>query len=146
MATLYRRNIILTVLLLVFAFAVDSMWLLLFRNTYMATLARIRDVGPRYLPGSGIPIRSRYTGITILDYWFAVMQTILANVTDGSAPRLSLFGFHFAGQLCSIVTILMMEAMRDGNKWTLLRSYVKSLDPYICSPRLRFRVLSNLSL
>ncbi|OAP64976.1 hypothetical protein AYL99_00948 [Fonsecaea erecta] len=116
-----RRHVLVTIaLLLIFGFAVDSMWLLLLRNSYMSTLAHIRDVGPRHLPGSDTPIRSRYSGIPLLDYWFAVMQTILANVTDGSAPRLSLYAFHFAGQLGSMTTLLIMESMRVGNKGTLV--------------------------
>jgi hypothetical protein len=72
------------------------------------------------LPGSNTPIRRFYTGNPLLDYWLTVMQCVLANVTDGSAPHLSLYSSHFAGQLLVVTSLLMTEGLRDGNKRSIL--------------------------
>lgn len=65
----------------------------------------------------------------LLDYWLTVLQCVFANVTDGSAPRLSLYAFQFAGQLVSVMTVLMIESMREGNRRTMVSLYVVSIKP-----------------
>ena len=120
MGRVSQLNVFTIALLFVFAIALDSMWGLIHRNGYYETLRKIRDDGPRLLPGSDTPIRARYTGIYLIDYWLAVMNTVLANVTDGSALHLSLYSIQFAGQLGSITTILMIEGMCQGRTWTPL--------------------------
>lgn len=74
---------VLATLLIFFFIALDSMWGLIHRNGYYEALRRIRDDGPRFLPGSSTPIRARYTGLALVDYWLAVMNTVLANVQIG---------------------------------------------------------------
>ena len=105
-----------SLLLMIFLLALDSMWLGHMRNGYYDALVYIRDVGPHLLPGSDTPIQETYTGIAALDYWLTVLQTVFANVTDGSAPQLSLFAFQFAGQLVSVWTVLLLEGLREGNQ------------------------------
>ena len=105
----------------------DSMWGLIHRNGYYEALRRIRDVGPRLLPGSNNPIRAHYTGISLIDYWMAVMNTVLANTTDGSALHLSLYAFQFAGQLGAITVLLMIEELGQGIHLTPLTWYVDLL-------------------
>ncbi len=111
---------ILVALSLLFILAVDSMWGTIFRNGYYNALIDLRDHGPYVLPGSNTPIKRSYTGIYLLDYWLTVMQCVVANVTDGTAPHLSVFAFHFAGQLFAVVSVVMIEGMRCGNKHFLL--------------------------
>lgn len=113
-------GVFLIALCLLSIIAVDSMYGLIFRNGYYNALIDLRDHGPYVLPGSNTPIKRSYTGISLLDYWLTVMQCVLANVTDGSAPHLSLFAFHFAGQLLAVTSVVMIEGMRRGNKHTAL--------------------------
>lgn len=109
-----------SVLLFIFLLAVDSMWGLIYRNGYYDALVYLRDYGPHLLPGSDTPLQQQYTGIGLLDYWLTVLQCVLANVTDGSALHLSLYSFQFAGQLVSVMTIIMVEGMRQGNKKSMM--------------------------
>jgi hypothetical protein len=45
---------------------------------------------------------------------------MFANVTDGSTPQLSLYGFQFAGQLVPMFTVMMIEAARRGSKGNIM--------------------------
>jgi hypothetical protein len=112
------------ILLFIFLLGLDSTWGLIFRNGYYAALVHLRDFGPHLLPGSDTPIQQHYTGLGLLDYWLTVLQCVFANVTDGTAPHLSLFAFQFAGQLVSVLTVLMIEGMREGNRQTVISLYV----------------------
>ena len=104
------------ILLLICAFGLFSMWAMIFRNGYYHALVRLRDYGPHVLPGSNTSIVQTYTGIGLLDYELTVLQCVFANVTDGSALELSLYAFYFAGQLVSVIAILMIESMRIGHR------------------------------
>lgn len=61
-----------------------------------------------------MPLIEVYTGSKTVDYWLSVLQVIFMNVMDGSAPALSLFGFHFAGQLVPVWTLMMVECVKLG--------------------------------
>ena len=102
------------------AIAIDSMWGFTFRNGYHDALARLRDYGPHVLPGSDITLRQHYTGIRPIDYWLTVLQCVFANIFDGSAPELSIYAFHFAGQLVPVVAIMAIESCREGNQGTTM--------------------------
>lgn len=92
------------------------MYGLAWRNGYISSLLHLRRHGPYVLPGSNIPILTRFTGIGILDKALTLAGVMFANVTDGSAPASSLYGFQFAGQLVPMFTIMLVEAARRGNK------------------------------
>lgn len=100
---------------LIGAFGVNSMYGLVWRNGYIASLLHLRDHGPYVLPGSSIPILTSFTGISIVDKALTLAGVMFANVTDGSAPASSLYGFQFAGQLVPMFTIMLVEAARRGN-------------------------------
>ncbi|KAF3278756.1 hypothetical protein TWF173_002134 [Orbilia oligospora] len=102
------------------AFALFSMYGLAYRNGYLKALLRLKDFGPHLLPGSENPILKTYTGIAPLDKLITIAVVLFANITDGSAPHFSLYGFHFGGQLTSIWTVLMIEGYRFGNRGTPL--------------------------
>jgi hypothetical protein len=73
------------------------------------------------VPITFIPILTRFTGIGLLDKALVLADVIFANITDGSAPQLSLYGFQFAGQLVPLLyTVLMIEAARRGNKGNII--------------------------
>jgi hypothetical protein len=96
------------------------MYGLVYRNGYIDALLRLREYGPHVLPGSNIPILTRFTGIGLLDKALVLAGVMFANITDGSAPQLSLYGFQFAGQLVPLYTVLMIEAARRGNKGNII--------------------------
>lgn len=48
---------------LIHAFGVNSMYGLVYRNGYIDALIHLRDHGPHLLPGSDIPILTKFTGI-----------------------------------------------------------------------------------
>lgn len=104
---------LLSILLIV---AFDSMWGFIFRNGYYDALVRLRDIGPHLLPGSNTPLQERYTGIGPVDYWLTVLQAVFANIFDGTAPKLSIYAFYFAGQLVPVITVMCVEGYREGNK------------------------------
>ena len=106
----------LVVLSAVHLFGLDSMYGLVCRNGYIDALINLREHGPHYLPGSTNPILTYFTGFPPLDKVLTLAGVMFANVTDGSAPQLSLYGFYFAGQLVSIFTVMTIEGMRDGNE------------------------------
>lgn len=72
------------------------------------------------VPITFIPILTRFTGIGLLDKALVLAGVMFANITDGSAPQLSLYGFQFAGQLVPLYTVLMIEAARRGNKGNII--------------------------
>ncbi|PMD52696.1 uncharacterized protein K444DRAFT_668381 [Hyaloscypha bicolor E] len=113
-----RRSIL--ALSLIGSFGVNSMYGLVYRNGYIDALLRLREYGPHVLPGSNIPILTRFTGIGLLDKALVLAGVMFANITDGSAPQLSLYGFQFAGQLVPLYTVLMIEAARRGNKGNIM--------------------------
>jgi hypothetical protein len=113
------RNSVLA-LSLIGSFGVNSMYGLLYRNGYIDALLRLRDHGPYVLPGSNIPILTRFTSIRLLDKALVLAGVMFANVTDGSAPQLSLYGFQYARQLVPMYTVMMIEAARRGNKCNIM--------------------------
>ena len=112
--TTNHAPVFLLFVLLVVAF--DSMWGFIFRNGYYDALVRLRDIGPHLLPGSSTPLQERYTGIGSVDYWLTVLQAVFANIFDGSAPKLSIYAFQFAGQLVPVITVMCIEGCRKGNQ------------------------------
>jgi hypothetical protein len=65
---------------------------------------------------SSNPILTTYTFIRPLDQLLTFSTVLFANITDGSTPQLSLFAFQFTGQWASIMTIIIMESLREGIK------------------------------
>lgn len=106
----------IAVLFGIYILGLDSMYGLVARNGYIDALIDLRHNGPQYLPGSTNPVLTHFTGIALLDKLLTLAGVMFANVTDGSAPQLSLYGFYFAGQLVSIFTVIAIEGMREGNQ------------------------------
>jgi hypothetical protein len=110
-------------LLALCAFGFYSMHSLIYRNGYAAALERLRDHGPHLLPGTDVPLLREYTGIRPIDYQLTVLQCVFANITDGSAPALSLFSFYFAGQLVPALAVFLAESYRSNQSF-LFKLYV----------------------
>ena len=107
-------------LALVHLLGFNCMYGLIYRNGYIDALMRLRDYGPYVLPGSNNPILTRFVGIGPLDKLMTLGGVLFANVTDGTAPELSLYGFYFAGQLVGIFAIIILESLRLGNQRSVL--------------------------
>lgn len=104
-----------------FLFSFNALWGTLYRNGYISALLSLSDNGPPYmLPGTSIPLLLRYTGIPWSDKVAAFAVVIFANVTDGSMPQLSLLAFHLSGQFAVIVSLVLIEGMRAGNRGGLM--------------------------
>ena len=102
----------------VHAVGISAMYGLVLRNGYVQALLQLRDHGPHLLPGSNHPILTRFVGIPPFDKLLTLAGVMFANVTDGSYPQLSLFGFYFGGQLIGIFTVMVVEGLRQGNRGT----------------------------
>lgn len=57
-----------------------------------------------------------------MDKLLTFAGAMFANVTDNSAPQLSLYAFHFAGQFVSIFTVMVIEGLREANRYGVLAS------------------------
>lgn len=117
---MYRNRGALVALALVHAFGIISMYGLAYRNGYFNALIRLRDQGPHFLPGSDVPILTRFTGIGPLDKVLTLAGVMFANITDGTTPQLSLYAFQFAGQLVPVFTVILIEGNREGNRGNVM--------------------------
>lgn len=104
------------VLTLIHLIGLHAMYGLIFCNGYYSALVKLRDHGPYVLPGSDFPILTKFSGFVPLDKLLTLAGVMFANVTDGSDPQLSLYAFHFAGQLVSIFTVIEIEGCREANR------------------------------
>jgi len=101
-------------------FGLNSMFGQIYRNGYIAQLRGILAASAPVLPGSQSPLQTRYLGLSPVDRLLAVAAVLWANVTDGTAPELSLYAFQFGGQLVPIFLAIMIEGSRSGNARNLL--------------------------
>ncbi|KAI2623949.1 hypothetical protein GGS26DRAFT_215217 [Hypomontagnella submonticulosa] len=122
-ASIIRRSVVVVVLLLIYAFGANALYGLLYRNGYYHALLRLRDEGPHHLPGSSNPILTRYTYIGFLDKMLTLASVMFASVTDGNAPQLSLYAFHFGGQYLAILVVIAIEGLRIGNQFSPVRFF-----------------------
>ncbi|MCJ1469009.1 hypothetical protein MMC07_007641 [Pseudocyphellaria aurata] len=91
-------------------------WYLFLSNGTYSLMIHVRDVGPQVLPGTNAPLKRSYTGIEKLDYQLTVLALFFWELIDGSRPNASLQCFHFVGQITAGWGLLMMEALRNGNR------------------------------
>ncbi|KAM0228016.1 hypothetical protein ACHAPO_011041 [Fusarium lateritium] len=102
--------VILTILAI---FGLDALLLQLERNGWMDMSRSItQDPLPRFLPDTNRLIVKQYTGIGLLDEFFAFSNIVWATVTDGSRPEVSLFMICFGGQLIATFMVFVIEAQR----------------------------------
>ena len=116
----HLNRVALVALSSIYVFGIYSMYGLVHRNGYYDALIRLRDYGPHLLPGSDIPILTRFTGIGPLDKVLTLAGVMFANITDGSTPQLSLYAFQFAGQLVPVFMVTQIEGNRLGNQGNMM--------------------------
>lgn len=102
------------------AAAYYATWYILVNNGTTDYMAHIRDVGPRLLPGTKEPLRTVYTGVPRIDYQLTVLALFFWENVNGSNPTGSLFCFQFATQVACGWGLLMIEGLRNGNRWTVI--------------------------
>ena len=113
-------NVTKLALLFLSAAGYYATWYILLNNGTADYMAHIRDFGPRLLPGTKEPVRTVYTGYPAIDYQLTVLALFFWENVDGSNPSASLFCFHFATQIVCGWGLLMIEGLRDGNRWRIL--------------------------
>ncbi|KAK4448658.1 hypothetical protein QBC34DRAFT_426103 [Podospora aff. communis PSN243] len=96
-------------------FGLNSMFGQIYRNGYAEQVLKILDSPSPTLPGSQSPLLARYTGVPPVDRLLAIATILWANVTDGSAPELSLYTFQFSGQLVPVFLAIMIETSRSSS-------------------------------
>ena len=99
------------------ALAVDALHLQLERIGVKAMAAPLVDP-------SNTGLRKHYTGIKGLDGFLTTLVIIFQPIFTGEMPELSLFSFHFAGQIASVVTIMAVQGLRLGTRKSPTRLYV----------------------
>ncbi|KAL6714288.1 hypothetical protein ACLMJK_007711 [Lecanora helva] len=124
MSTLMRMTIL--TLLLLCGSGFYGTWYILLNNGTTAYMSQIRDVGPRYLPGTFEPVKTVYIGIPSINYQLTVLTLFFWQLVDGSHPSASLFSFHFATQVACGWGLLMMEGLRRGHRWKII-SFIGTL-------------------
>ncbi|KAI1144968.1 hypothetical protein F4825DRAFT_281278 [Nemania diffusa] len=65
------------------------------------------------LPDGKTPLRTVYTGFSALDSYLANLQLIFIPLVDGSCPELSLLGWHWAGLLLALSSVVLIENLRS---------------------------------
>lgn len=114
------------VLLLLSALGFYFTWYLYLHNGTYDHMVRVRDIGPRVLPGTTAPLRTVYTGIGLIDYQLTVLCLFFWELVDGSQPNTSLLCFHFAGQIAAGYGLFMIEKSRSGNKGRIIALQVRA--------------------
>lgn len=79
----------------------------------------VKSITSRTLPGANEPLRTDYTGIEILDRLLTVLTVFFWPAVDGSNPSLTLHSIAFAGTFGSAWILVVLEAWRQGNSWSL---------------------------
>jgi hypothetical protein len=95
-------------------------WYMLMNNGTVDHMTRIREVGPRLLPGTKEPLKTVYTKISAVDHQLTILTTLFWEQVDGSNPSASLFCFHFATQAACGWGLLLLETLRYGNRWRII--------------------------
>ncbi|KAI9756202.1 MAG: hypothetical protein M4579_003942 [Chaenotheca gracillima] len=90
------------------------------RNDHFRLMREVRDSGPQFLPNTTASLRRFYTGYPPLDDLLTSMAVAFWPCVDGRSPNVSLYAFHFVGQILPLMVILMVEARRHGNRWRLV--------------------------
>lgn len=107
-------------LLLFSAAGAYGTWYIFINNGSTDYMTRIRDVGPRLLPGTKEPLKTVFTGIPAIDYQLTILTLCFWEQVDGSNPSSSLFCFHFATQAACGWGLLLLESLRHGNRWRII--------------------------
>lgn len=92
-------------------------WYLVENNGTAESLRKLREEGPHWLPGTEVPLRRSYTGISVIDYQLTVLVCVFWGIVDGSNPGASLHAYLFAGQVAGLWGLIVLEGMRYGNAW-----------------------------
>ena len=117
-----------TILLLaLFGIGFYLSWYQFLNNGSQELLEQLRDSEPRVLPyTNGAPLRTHFTGITLVDDQLTVLAIFFYNVVDGSHPNASLQCYQFAGQFFAIWNLVLLEGLRGGHNRRIISLYAES--------------------
>lgn len=115
------------VLLLLSATGYYFTWHLASNNGTIDYMVRVREFGPRVLPGTTVPLKIVYTGIHAVDHQLTALCLFFWELVDGSQPNASLLCFHFAGQITAAWGLLTIEKLRYGHQGRVIALQVVHL-------------------
>ncbi|KAI9844627.1 MAG: hypothetical protein M1837_005479 [Sclerophora amabilis] len=95
-------------------------WGLSERNGHFKSVEQVGSAIPNVLPRTDAALKRSYVGIEPIDDLLTTLTILFWPALDGSSPQLSLFSFHFAGQVVPLCVVLMVESRRLGNKWRIV--------------------------
>lgn len=101
-----------------------SVWMFSFTNGSLSMMeaASLKKV----LPGTNHPMLGSVTGVEAIDHQLAVLIAFFWPAIDGSNPDLSLYSFNSAGQAAACWMVVLVEALRAGNRWRPISLYVET--------------------
>lgn len=96
-------------------------WHLFINNGGTDMLNDLKDNGSNTLPfNDKAPVRTVYIGNGPIDNQLTILTLFFYNLVDGTHPQACLQAYHFAGQIITGWSLLMMESMRNGNRGKLI--------------------------
>lgn len=91
----------------------------------------LKEAPFQLLPDGETQLQTFYTGLVPLDSYLANLQFIFVPLVDGSSPELSLLGWHWAGLILAIFTVMLVESLRTRRA----RDLVLYVLGYLCTHR-----------
>lgn len=70
--------------------------------------------------GTRNPYLGKLTGVAAVDFMIFTLVNFFWSVSQGETPGLNLIGVLFGGQMVALLTIVMIEGFREGNKGRLI--------------------------
>lgn len=109
--------------------------LMIYSSHAQAFVDSLKEVPFRLLPDGETLVQTYYTGLGPLDSYLANLQFIFVPLVDGSSPELSLLGWHWAGLLLALFTVMLIESLRtqrtrDLILYVLVTSLFFPLEPH----------------
>ena len=95
-------------------FSVWGTWGLVGGNGTLEVSGQYKKAG--LLPGTTIPFRTVYTGISQIDGMLVNLNGFFWQLLDGSTPTASLHAFQFGGQVVGLWSLTILDGLRSGNK------------------------------
>jgi len=114
----------MTLIAVTFVFALNAMFGQLYRSGWVATALKLLNSEASLLPGTETHLLKTYIGIAWFDKLLALANLFFADVANGSSPELILYAVQFGGQLVPIFMIMIVEALRAGNRGNIFYQYV----------------------
>lgn len=102
------------------AAGIMSTWKFSFENGTFDTIDKATAGTEATLPGSSIVMRTRWTGIGLIDQQLSVLLAFFWPIFQGDYPPLCFLTLQFYGQWIAIWILLLVESFRIANAWRII--------------------------